>query len=82
MGQIWTTPTDAVGGVDLSLQAALQRVVVTQIGLQLSKIVYDAPLRKRGFEREYIRDETAKKLIQCIDVYLRLELMRSRTLCC
>ena len=45
--KIWTTPTDAVTGVDLSLQAALQRVVVTQTGLQLSKIVYPAPLRKR-----------------------------------
>ncbi|KAE8327061.1 hypothetical protein BDV39DRAFT_215428 [Aspergillus sergii] len=44
---LWTTPTDAVGEVDPSLQAALQRVVVTQTGMQLSKIVYDAPFRKR-----------------------------------
>lgn len=44
---LWTTPTDAVSEGDLSLQAALQRVVVTQTGMQLSKIVYDAPFRKR-----------------------------------
>ncbi|KAE8407136.1 hypothetical protein BDV37DRAFT_291367 [Aspergillus pseudonomiae] len=43
--KIWTAPIDTVSREDASLQAALERLVVAQTGLQLSKTVYDLPLR-------------------------------------
>ncbi|KAE8406609.1 hypothetical protein BDV37DRAFT_280878 [Aspergillus pseudonomiae] len=45
MPMFWMAPTDTVSREDASLQAALERLVVTQTGLQLSKTVYDVPLR-------------------------------------